>query len=280
MNLKIRRTQAMNNFWQRTLTGIAFVAVILTSIYFQDKYFIFTGIFGLVNILALYEFYKITNISDRVNVPTIYLIICGTILYFGCFWLAKYGGEIVIVCYAMCIVALLIAELYRKKAAPTHNIAFSLMGQAIVAVPFGLLNFIAIQQNVYWLYALFILIWTFDTGAYVFGVSFGKHKIFPRISPKKSWEGEIGGAILTIIGSLIFAYLKPEIAIWKWIVFGSLIIIFGTYGDLSESLLKRTASLKDSGTILPGHGGMLDRFDSLMLIIPVIYIYLQFIEEI
>ena len=125
MNLKIRRTQAMNNFWQRTLTGIAFVAVILTSIYFQDKYFIFTGIFGLVNILALYEFYKITNISDRVNVPTIYLIICGTILYFGCFWFAKYGGEIVIVCYAMCIVALLIAELYRKKAAPTHNIAFS-----------------------------------------------------------------------------------------------------------------------------------------------------------
>ena len=79
---------------------------------------------------------------------------------------------------------------------------------------------------------------------------------------------------------MIFAYLKPEIAIWKWIVFGSLIIIFGTYGDLSESLLKRTASLKDSGTILPGHGGMLDRFDSLMLIIPVIYIYLQFIEEI
>ena len=97
MNLKVRRTQAMNNFWQRTLTGIAFVAVILTSIYFQDKYFIFTGIFGLVNILALYEFYKITNISDRVNVPTIYLIICGTILYFGCFWLAKYGRN----CYSM-----------------------------------------------------------------------------------------------------------------------------------------------------------------------------------
>ena len=107
----------------------------------------------------------------------------------------------------------------------------------------------------------------------------GKHKFFERISPKKTWEGFIGGALFSIAGSLVFWYFFPNVPVWQWIVFSILVVIFGTYGDLFESLLKRTVKIKDSGNILPGHGGILDRFDSLLFAIPVIYIYLTFLKE-
>ena len=195
------------------------------------------------------------------------------------------NGMAIIIAYVFCIVALLIAELYRKKEQPIHNLAFSMLGQVVVALPCSLINLIAVPDQIHWVFALFILIWLSDTGAYLVGCTLGKHKLFERISPKKSWEGFFGGCAFTIGGSMLLWHLFTTVwpigantTWWQWLIFAIIIIIFGTYGDLSESLLKRAANIKDSGNILPGHGGILDRFDSLLLCIPVVYIYLEILN--
>ncbi len=269
----------MNNFFKRTLTGAIFVLSILASIYFQGSYYTLSALFSIFCVLGLYEFYKLVNLNKEVQVPTIALIIAGLILYAGCIQMAFWGTATLIIAYAFYILALVIAELYRNKPAPMHNLAFSLLGQCMVALPFSMLNLIAIAENIHWILALFILIWVTDTGAYLTGMLLGKHKFFERISPKKTWEGFIGGTLFAIGGSLVFWYFFPDVPVWQWILFAILVVLFGTYGDLFESLLKRTVQIKDSSNILPGHGGILDRFDSLLFAIPVIYIYLTFLKE-
>ena len=269
----------MNNFFTRTLTGAIFVLSILASIQFQASYYTLSALFSIFCVLGLYEFYKLVNLYENVQVPSVALIIAGIVLYAGCIQWAFWGTGTLIIAYAFYILALVIAELYRKKPAPMHNLAFGLLGQCMVALPFSMLNLIATAENIHWILALFILIWLSDTGAYLTGMTLGKHKFFERISPKKTWEGFIGGTLFAIGGSLVFWHFYSEIPVWQWIVFGVLVVIFGTYGDLFESLLKRTVQIKDSGNMLPGHGGLLDRFDSLLFAIPVIYIYLTFLKE-
>ena len=127
------------------------------------------------------------------------------------------------------------------------------------------------------LLAVFVTIWVNDTGAYLVGVTLGKHRLFERISPKKSWEGFIGGALFALLSGYIFSLFIPEINLLNWMIFSELIVIFGTFGDLTESLIKRTLEVKDSGNIIPGHGGLLDRFDSMLLAAPVIYLFLNVI---
>jgi phosphatidate cytidylyltransferase len=124
----------------------------------------------------------------------------------------------------------------------------------------------------------FLLLWTNDTGAYLAGKSFGKHKLFERISPKKTWEGSIGGLALAIAVAYGVSFLPTFVDITKtdWLVIGFLVAVFGSFGDLFESLLKRNLKIKDSGTILPGHGGVLDRFDGLFLAVPAMFFYLLF----
>ena len=149
----------------------------------------------------------------------------------------------------------------------------------MVALPFSLLNFILFINGLqpYILLAVFATIWVNDTGAYLVGVSIGKHRLFERISPKKSWEGFVGGALAALISGYLFSIYIPEINLINWLIFSEIIVVFGTYGDLMESLVKRTVDVKDSGTIIPGHGGLFDRFDSMLLAAPVIFIYLSFI---
>lgn len=274
----------MNNLIKRTITGTIFVAAVVTSILFQTEYYTFTALFAIVNILAMKEFYGIVNAKKNVSVPTVYMLFCGIFLYLGCFWCAlidkpdEITGFIFLIIYMLSIAALIIMEIYRKKEHPTYDLAFSIYGQVVVALPFGLMNFIAREPE--YLLTLFLLIWTFDTGAYLVGSTCGKHKMIERISPKKSWEGEIGGICLTVlISSLLGIYFFNE-PVWRWIVFGLLVSVFGTYGDLSESMLKRASGLKDSGNILPGHGGMLDRFDSMLLAAPIIYVYIEILKAI
>lgn len=267
----------IKNFIQRTLTGFMFVASILLSIYFQATYYTFSILFFGFTAIALFEFYRIINQYKEVTLITGLPIATGLILYISTFLLAAgIAHYSILVFYAVGIVGVIIAELYRKQANPFHNIAFIVLGQFFIAFPFSILNAIAFAE-IYWLFALFMLIWVYDSCAYMVGVMFGKHRMFERISPKKSWEGFIGGFVLTLAATLIFAYFTPDIAIWKWLLFGVLIVIFGTWGDLTESLLKRTVDMKDSGHILPGHGGILDRFDSLLLLAPIIYFFLQLI---
>jgi phosphatidate cytidylyltransferase len=193
------------------------------------------------------------------------------------------------------IIYLLVSELYLNNPNPLQNWAFSMMALLYIALPFSLLGLLAIELRtveglgmplavIYnWMLPLsiFIFLWTSDSGAYIFGSWLGKHRLFPRISPKKSWEGSIGGALVALVASQIIAIWSNDFSPSSdllnrlgWAGLALVVVIFGTWGDLVESLLKRKLGIKDSGNILPGHGGMLDRFDSSLLAIPAATIYI------
>jgi phosphatidate cytidylyltransferase len=198
-------------------------------------------------------------------------------------------GAEVFIPYLISIIYLLVSELYFDRPENVQNWSMTFMAQLYIALPFSTLNtlcFISTPAGVtyYYWYALslFIFLWASDTGAYLFGSWLGKHHLFPRISPKKSWEGSIGGGITAIAASQIIASFIPFAETLSdttsrllWAGLALLTVIVGTWGDLVESLLKRRLGIKDSGNILPGHGGMLDRFDSSLLAIPaaVVYVY-------
>jgi phosphatidate cytidylyltransferase len=173
-----------------------------------------------------------------------------------------------------------IIKLYKKmERKPFNNIAITILGIFYTAVPFALLNIATYEHKTYNYQiitgCLFIL-WATDTGAYFAGTLFGKNKLFERISPKKSWEGALGGAILAMIFAYGFSIYFTTLAQWQWLCIGAIIIVGGIYGDLVESLLKRSIEIKDSGNSLPGHGGFLDRFDGLLISAPFIVAFLEF----
>jgi len=177
---------------------------------------------------------------------------------------------------------LLITELYEKQLDPISHAAYIVLGQVYIALPVSLLNGIAFslpaenaaEYRSIFVLALFIFIWINDTGAYLIGVNFGKHRLLERISPKKSWEGFFGGMLFTLASSLVFAYFYPALAVGQWAGLALAVSLFATWGDLIESLIKRTLSIKDSGTAIPGHGGFLDRFDSLLIAVYAVLFFL------
>jgi phosphatidate cytidylyltransferase len=177
-------------------------------------------------------------------------------------------------------------ELYRKLPNPIENIAVTLFGIIYISLPLSLSNFLVFPEidsserySPQLLVALFILIWVYDSGAYLVGISIGKHRLMERISPKKSWEGAIGGLIAALIAAYFISGFIPEIPLYHWMVIGLLVVIASTFGDLTESMIKRFFQIKDSGKLLPGHGGILDRFDSLVFAIPIFVIYLKLLIE-
>ena len=188
----------------------------------------------------------------------------------------------------MTLVYLLIAELYTKAEDPVNDWAYTMMAQLYIAVPFSLLSVLAFRSTpagVMYTYlmplSVFVFLWINDSGAYCCGSLLGRHKLFPRISPGKSWEGSIGGFVFVAAAAALIWYLTDlygvndlQLNLWQWIGLGLVVAVFGTWGDLVESLFKRTLGIKDSGNILPGHGGMLDRFDSSLLAIPAAVVYL------
>ena len=170
-------------------------------------------------------------------------------------------------------------KLYKKfERKPFTNIAYMILGLFYVAMPFSLLN-IAVYENGNYnfevIFGCLFILWASDTGAYFAGTLFGKRKLFERISPKKSWEGAVGGAILAVVFALIIADYFDSLEKWQWLTISAIIIVGGIYGDLIESLLKRSIEIKDSGVSLPGHGGFLDRFDGLLISAPFIVAFLE-----
>lgn len=172
-----------------------------------------------------------------------------------------------------------ISELYRHHFKPFLNITVTLTGWLYISVPIGMFYFIGIKNDVYeWplILGYFLFLWGSDTGAYTAGKMLGRTKLFERISPNKTWEGSIGGWILSLVLAYIMSLIFIDLDMWKWLTMATIIVISGGLGDLAESQLKRSLNQKDSGTILPGHGGMLDRFDGLFISIPFVVAFLAF----
>ena len=277
----------MNNFIVRTITGVLFVAVLVCS-FLRPQAMVL--LFALITGLTIWEFTGLVNEREHVTVNRLISTVAGVYFFFA---VAGFSSDLtpsaVFIPYLVSIIYLMVAELYLKNEDPIHSWAYTMMAQIYIALPFSLLNTLAfhLAPQGYVAYdallplSVFVFLWMNDTGAYLCGSLLGKHKLFPRISPGKSWEGSIGGGILVIAVAVLVWYLADQyqlnqlgLTAVEWAGLGLTVVIFGTWGDLVESLFKRTLALKDSGNILPGHSGMLDRFDSSLLAIPAAVVYL------
>lgn len=272
-----------NNFIQRAVTGVLFVIVLVGCILYSPLSF---GIlFTIISALSVHEFAQLVSKSSEVSINKTITALGGAYLFLALmsFCTQQSVGARVFLPYLGLLLYMMITELYLKKKNPTGNWAYSMLSQLYVALPFALLNVLAFQNspetgsvtyNPILPLSIFVFIWLSDTGAYCVGSLIGKNRLFERISPKKSWEGSIGGGIFSIASSLGFAHFFPFMPGWQWVGLAIVVVIFGTWGDLTESLMKRQLGIKDSGNILPGHGGMLDRFDSALMAIPAAVVYL------
>lgn len=286
----------------RTLTAVVFVAVLLSCIIFN--YISFVALFFVVSVWGLYEFYQLAEKLGAKPYKAIGLISGALLFSFVAISNTIYGSGIsnyfpIILAITFLI---FIAGLLDKSPNTVLNIAYTLMGLVYTVVPFILLTSISclrsaynfshecggdyVYEEVHWytdlapynfhyVLGIILLIWASDTGAYLVGSLIGKNKLYERISPGKTWEGSVGSAILNLGCAYVISTWYTELALVHWMIISVLVSVFGTLGDLVESMLKRQAGVKDSGKIMPGHGGILDRFDSLLFVSPFIYAYLQ-----
>ena len=276
-------TPKMKNLIMRTLTGIAFVAVLVGGILWNST--TFTLLFAAITALSVREFCHVVNRREDVQVNTAICTVAGLYLFLSVSaFCSNITPSAVFIPYLLTVVYLFVSELYTKSAHALNNWAFTMMSQMYVALPLATLNALAFipyapySTGVAYSFILplsvFVFLWSSDTGAYCVGSLLGRHKLFPRISPNKSWEGSVGGGLVALAASQIFACCETSLTPWQWAGLALTVVVFGTWGDLVESLLKRQLGIKDSGSILPGHGGWLDRFDSSLLAIPAAVIYL------
>jgi len=272
----------MSNIVTRASTGLIFVAVMLVVSFFQYGYFI---LFALLSVFSTLEFLKITKSLRDERAEAMfrryYTVFINLVTFSLSFFIAFYHLEVK---YLMTIPALLfglfIIELYSKDDTPFVNIAVNLSSFIYIGVPFALLNSIVFYNGIYYsgnLYGILIMIWIYDAAAYLVGSKFGKRPLFQRISPNKTIEGLLGGIlILSLIGLSLsqFHFFSKVFTPIDWVVVSWIIVYFSATGDLIESMLKRSLKIKDSGTLLPGHGGLLDRFDAFIFVIPFIALYI------
>ncbi|HNO70907.1 MAG TPA: phosphatidate cytidylyltransferase [Bacteroidia bacterium] len=270
----------MNNFWMRTFTGILFVSTMISCMWWS--YFTLGLLFMVITVLGLWEFYSLINKNTTYSVNKSMGIITGASVLLSFFLFIHLKNEEFLLVQLPFIFACFFIELLSKKTNSIINLSVQLVGIIYVALPFSLLLFIthtSILSNYspYLIISFFILVWTNDTFAYLAGRLLGKHKLFERISPKKTWEGTIGGAIFSMITAFIIGYYMGILETYEWGVLALLVSITATCGDLVESSFKRSLNIKDSGNILPGHGGILDRFDGVLLAAPFAVTYILLI---
>jgi phosphatidate cytidylyltransferase len=270
----------LSTFLKRTISGSLFAIAILGSIILGRISFLI--IFLALTIATMMEFYRFAY-KARIRPQYLYALILGTIIFVMnyLFAIGKLGNYIFLGIIPL-IISVFIIELFRNHNRPMHNIAFTLLGLLYVAFPFSLLNYFALSYSSYRigyqthiLIGYFILLWANDTGAYAFGMSIGRNRLYPKISPKKSWEGLIGGFFTTALIAWIISLFFTNISLFHWMTIGLITAVMSVFGDLVESMFKRSIELKDSGKFLPGHGGLLDRFDGMLLSVPVVFVYLE-----
>ncbi len=271
----------MSNFWQRAITGIFFVIILLGAVLW-NKFSIALLLFP-VSIIGLNEFYTITR-TNKTQIPKKLALVIGGLMYVLVTAIRVFNlpSALLSLCFLLLSV-FLVTELFRQKKRPITNIAYSIFGILYVVVPFALLNYIPLDVNgnsksSLLLVGFFASLWCNDTGAYLTGRAFGRTKLFERISPNKTWEGFFGGLFFCVLAGFIISRFDHYLPTLAWIGFSVIIGIFGTLGDLVESMIKRNYGVKDSGNILPGHGGILDRFDGIFLASPLIVAYLELVN--
>lgn len=279
----------MKNLITRSITGVIFVTAIVVCFMRPEAMIL---LFALVTGLTVWEYTGIVNGIENVCVNRFLATVAAVYFFLGMAgFCAGIVPSAVFIPYLLTVVYMFIAELYTKAPNPINNWAYTMLSQMYIALPFAMVNVLAFRgvgNGVVYNYlaplSIFVFLWTNDTGAYLSGSLFGKHKLFPRVSPGKSWEGSIGGGLLVLlVAALVGMYQNSDIhetatelilTVPQWMGLGLVVVLFGTWGDLVESLFKRTIGIKDSGNILPGHGGMLDRFDSSLMAFPAAVIYL------
>lgn len=291
----------MRSFLTRTATAILLVAVMLWAILAGP--YTFVVFFALLLFGILWEFYNLINVSREVNIIRPLHSLAGALLFVLVFLDASHlTTRWVFVIYALYLMILFISRLYTRQENPIREIAFIILGQVYIAIPFAMLSGIAFHTQAFplgevlkdysplFILSLFFFIWINDTGAYLTGMTchhiMKVHHLFPRVSPKKTWEGFYGGLVFAMLlgWGLSYDFIWNIFGIdlheglrlttLQWVGLGFVVSIFSTYGDLIESLVKRGVGVKDSGNLLPGHGGLWDRFDSLILAAPAALCYL------
>lgn len=285
-------TDKQKNLIVRTVTGILFVAIMVAG-FLNPHAMIF--LFAIITGLTLWEYTGLVNDVDDVCVNRGISTVAGVYLFVAVAgWrTGMVDNFIVFVPYLLTIVYLFVSELYTGNRNAVNDWAYTMLGQMYIPLPLSMINILAFETSPDMTVAsfdmllplsIFVFLWANDSGAYCFGSLFGKHKLFPRISPAKSWEGSIGGGLLVVAVAVALGWYanngveSTQLSIAGWVGLGLTVVVSGTLGDLVESLFKRTLGIKDSGNILPGHGGMLDRFDSSLMAIPAAVIYLYTIS--
>lgn len=265
----------MTNFLQRTITGIALIIVVLTLI--NVGMYGFAALIFFVNFGGMLEFYRLAPITKG-GMLTGLLLGATMLLTLGSILTGIAGWQILLIHVPVLFVVYL-AELYSNNSKPFENLAYTFMGTLYVTLP--LCFFTAIAFLPYGggyhptiVSGCFFMLWADDTGAYLFGKYLGRHPLFERISPHKTWEGSLGGAFIAVLTAVIIARCFIILSMETWLALSLIIVITGTYGDFFKSMLKRSLHVKDTGSILPGHGGVLDRFDSLLGSAPFVFSYL------
>ena len=276
----------MKNFIVRTITSVFFVAAIVTSFLNPRA---MTLLFSIVTGMTIWEFAGLVNDRPFISINRFICTVSGVYLFLA---MAGYNSGLtpatVFIPYLVSIIYLMVAELYLKAKDPINNWAYTMLSQLYIALPLSLLNVLAFRSNGYdiqYTYlmplSVFVFLWINDAGAYCVGSLLGRHKLFPRISPGKSWEGSIGGGLLVVAVAVLVWYLTNMYEVndlgltaLEGAGLGLVVVVCGTWCALVESLFKRTLGIKDSGNVLPGHGGMLDRFDSTLMAVPASVVYL------
>lgn len=278
----------MQGLWRRLTTAIIFVVIMVAGMYTNEH--TFSVLFLVITGGCLFEFFGMTldrhTRRDRfrkaigIAVGTLPVLLTST-LSLGYVSDPETFIQLTSLLFAPFIFTVFIYELYSNSREPFVNIAYIILGLFYIGIPFSLVDFIAFDGETFYhriVFGLLLLTWVNDTGAYLFGSQFGKTPLFPRISPNKTWEGSLGGAFTCVVFGYALHLVFDEIGLIEWLVLAVIVAVFGGLGDLVESMLKRSVGVKDSGNLLPGHGGLLDRFDAFIFVIPFAAAYILYLR--
>ena len=273
----------MSSFTTRSITGIVLVTAITGSVLVGRYSFII--LLFVINFLALIEFYKLVAKGEFHAYSKEGLFLSVVFFVSASLALSNHFDSHILLINVLSVSVIFIRELYRNSPTSFQNLALTFFGIFYVTIPiifFESISFLPFEEEAYHpgiILGYFIILWASDSGAYAVGSMIGKHKLFEIISPNKTWEGSVGGAMLAFAAAYLISVYVKELSLIDWLVTCLIIVVVGTYGDLFKSLLKRSANAKDSGNLLPGHGGFLDRFDSLIGSAPFVFGYLAVLKD-